>query len=144
MARNEIFISAAPRQVWEILADPRSYAHWVFGSREIEAADPHTAAAGHGGAARAGPGGRRDPGPPLRGEGPARRLISLLAGPLVHGAIGLRNVESLTRREELAEGTTPRAHGRLSRRGEQGSVPPVRARGQRLASAQPRATDGGR
>jgi uncharacterized protein YndB with AHSA1/START domain len=41
MARNEIFISAPPREVFELLADPRTYGHWVVGSREIHAADAH-------------------------------------------------------------------------------------------------------
>lgn len=39
MARNEIFISAAPRAVFALLADPRTYGEWVVGSRKIHAAD---------------------------------------------------------------------------------------------------------
>ena len=39
MARNEIFISAPVEDVFELLADPRAYARWVVGSREIRAAD---------------------------------------------------------------------------------------------------------
>lgn len=40
MARNEIFIAAAPQKVFELLSDPRTYSYWVVGSREIRAADP--------------------------------------------------------------------------------------------------------
>jgi uncharacterized protein YndB with AHSA1/START domain len=39
VARNEIFISASPREVFELLSDPRTYEHWVPGSRLIRAAD---------------------------------------------------------------------------------------------------------
>jgi uncharacterized protein YndB with AHSA1/START domain len=40
MARNEIFISASPQIVFDLLGDPRVYSEWVVGSREIRAADP--------------------------------------------------------------------------------------------------------
>lgn len=40
MARTEIFISAPPKRVFELLSDPSTYAEWVVGSREIHAADP--------------------------------------------------------------------------------------------------------
>jgi hypothetical protein len=46
MARNEIFISAPAEDVFELLADPRTYAIWVVGSREIRAADEHWPAPG--------------------------------------------------------------------------------------------------
>jgi uncharacterized protein YndB with AHSA1/START domain len=46
MARNEIFIEAAPAAVFSVLSDPRSYGEWVVGSREIRAADPDWPAAG--------------------------------------------------------------------------------------------------
>ncbi len=46
MARNEIFISAPVADVFELLADPRTYATWVVGSREIRAADRHWPAPG--------------------------------------------------------------------------------------------------
>jgi uncharacterized protein YndB with AHSA1/START domain len=41
VARNEIFIAASPQKVFELLSDPRTYAYWVVGSREIRAADPN-------------------------------------------------------------------------------------------------------
>ncbi|HJS93677.1 MAG TPA: SRPBCC family protein [Solirubrobacteraceae bacterium] len=46
MARNDIFISAPVEDVFELLADPRAYATWVVGSREIRAADRHWPAPG--------------------------------------------------------------------------------------------------
>lgn len=39
MARNEAYIDAPVGAVFEILADPRTYAIWVVGSRTIRAAD---------------------------------------------------------------------------------------------------------
>src|SRR5215207_10106360 len=46
VARNEVFISARPDAVFEVLGDPRTYGEWVFGSREIRAADEHWPAPG--------------------------------------------------------------------------------------------------
>ena len=39
MASNRIFIAVPPTGVFDVLADPRTYAEWVVGSREIRAAD---------------------------------------------------------------------------------------------------------
>ncbi len=39
-------ISAPPERVWEVLADPDNYAHWVVGSRDIRDADPGFPAVG--------------------------------------------------------------------------------------------------
>lgn len=41
MARDEIFVAAPPRAVFELLSDPRTYSRWVPGSRAIRAADGH-------------------------------------------------------------------------------------------------------
>jgi uncharacterized protein YndB with AHSA1/START domain len=40
MAHNEIDVDAPPASVYAVLADPRSFARWVVGSREIRRADP--------------------------------------------------------------------------------------------------------
>jgi len=40
MAHNEIDIGAPPERVFAILSEPRSFARWVVGSREIRRADP--------------------------------------------------------------------------------------------------------
>src|SRR5215218_2027554 len=39
MARNEHLVHASPEAVFDVLADPRSYAFWVVGSEEIRDAD---------------------------------------------------------------------------------------------------------
>lgn len=39
MAHNEMTTHAAPDAVFAVLADPRSFARWVVGSRKIRAAD---------------------------------------------------------------------------------------------------------
>lgn len=39
MARNEHLVRASPAAVFDVLADPRSYAYWVVGSQEIRDAD---------------------------------------------------------------------------------------------------------
>jgi uncharacterized protein YndB with AHSA1/START domain len=35
MARNETLIAARPEQVFAVLSDPRSYADWVVGSKDV-------------------------------------------------------------------------------------------------------------
>jgi uncharacterized protein YndB with AHSA1/START domain len=39
VAVNERFMSAPPQAVWDALADPEGYRHWVVGSKRIRAAD---------------------------------------------------------------------------------------------------------
>jgi uncharacterized protein YndB with AHSA1/START domain len=46
MAHNEITTHAAPDAVFAVLADPRSFARWVVGSRKVRAADPDWPAPG--------------------------------------------------------------------------------------------------
>ena len=46
MARNEILIHANPEQVFAVLADGRSYGHWVVGSSEIRDVEPGFPAVG--------------------------------------------------------------------------------------------------
>ncbi len=46
MAHNEIHVDASPEAVFAVLADPRSYARWVVGSRRIRSADPDWPARG--------------------------------------------------------------------------------------------------
>ena len=40
MAHNEIYIGVPPEDVFAVLSEPRSFARWVVGSREIRRADP--------------------------------------------------------------------------------------------------------
>jgi uncharacterized protein YndB with AHSA1/START domain len=35
MASNHVYIDAPPEAVWQVLADARSYAHWVVGSSQV-------------------------------------------------------------------------------------------------------------
>jgi uncharacterized protein YndB with AHSA1/START domain len=46
MAVNEIHIDTPPERVFAVLADWRSYGHWVVGSRFVRGADPGFPAAG--------------------------------------------------------------------------------------------------
>ena len=39
MARNEVFISAPPRDVYDLLSNPATYGDWVVGSSEVRHAD---------------------------------------------------------------------------------------------------------
>lgn len=39
MARNDIFISAGPETVFDVLSDPRAYPDWVPGTRAVRTAD---------------------------------------------------------------------------------------------------------
>jgi uncharacterized protein YndB with AHSA1/START domain len=40
MARNVAYFSVPPHRVFAVLSDPRNYAQWVVGSKEIRGADP--------------------------------------------------------------------------------------------------------
>ena len=46
MATNERFMQVPPEAVWDVLADPGSYAYWVVGSKVIRDADPEWPAPG--------------------------------------------------------------------------------------------------
>jgi uncharacterized protein YndB with AHSA1/START domain len=37
---TETYVDASPEAVFEVLADPRSYAHWVVGATRTRSADP--------------------------------------------------------------------------------------------------------
>jgi hypothetical protein len=154
VARNEIFISATPQEVFELLSDARTYSHWVVGSREIHAVDTdwpavdaafdhsvgrrplvirdHTSVAGVLSPvmlelrAKARPFGVARVLFHLQPEGngtrvtmieePANRLLAVMIGPIGHGLIKLRNVETLRRLKDVGEGAIPRPGGRLATR----------------------------
>jgi hypothetical protein len=46
MSLTRCRIDASPRRVFDVLADPRSYAYWVVGSKRIRGADPDWPAVG--------------------------------------------------------------------------------------------------
>ena len=151
MARNQTYIEAPPHEVFDLLADPRSYSYWVVGSRKIRAADPHWPEPGtrfdhqvglpplvladHTQVVKSVPPVRlelRARARPLPSahitmhlqperdgtrvtmiEDMANPALNVLAGPLGHATIHLRNRESLRRLRALAEGRTPRPGGTL-------------------------------
>lgn len=156
MALTEIHAEASPERCFEVLADPRCYAHWAVGSREIKAADSswpakgsmfhHTVAPGlsdHtvveevepnrrlGLRARFRPLGTAlitvtmEPeadGCRLRlKEEPADRLSRLLFNPIADRLLHHRNVVSIERLKELAEGSTPMPAGNLDSEAVDGS-----------------------
>lgn len=40
MSRNHITVNAAPRVVFDVLSDPRTYEHWVVGNKQVRDFDP--------------------------------------------------------------------------------------------------------
>jgi hypothetical protein len=56
MARNEIVIGTTPQRVFDVLADGRSYGHWVVGSSEIRHVEPGFPARGPGSTTRSASG----------------------------------------------------------------------------------------
>ncbi len=46
MAHNEIHVNVPPERVFSVLSEPRSFARWVVGSREVRRADPDWPAVG--------------------------------------------------------------------------------------------------
>jgi uncharacterized protein YndB with AHSA1/START domain len=46
MARAQLAFGASPETVWQVLADPQAYGHWVVGSSEIRGWDPAWPAVG--------------------------------------------------------------------------------------------------
>ena len=46
MATTSIRVQAPPEKVWDVLADPRTFGHWVVGSKDIRRWDPEWPAAG--------------------------------------------------------------------------------------------------
>jgi uncharacterized protein YndB with AHSA1/START domain len=147
MARNDIFIAASVDEVFALLADPPSYADWVFGSRDVLSADEGWPKAGAEFEHQVGVPplviqdrtkvlsaspprqlvlhARARPLPSaritfhLRPEGNGTRvtmiedfengLVNLLARPMGHVAIRLRNRETLRRLKARAEGELLRA-----------------------------------
>lgn len=92
MAHNEITVDAPPEAVFDVLADPRSYARWVVGSRTIRAADPDWPAPGttfdH--TVGVGPLTLADATTVLAAERPHRLEMLVRARPLAVGVVSLR------------------------------------------------------
>lgn len=92
MAHNEITMDAPPEAVFDVLADPRSFARWVVGSRKIRAADPEWPAPGttfdH--AVGIGPFQLADATTVLAAERPHRLEMLVRARPLTVAVVSLR------------------------------------------------------
>jgi len=161
MAVAETYVAAPPERCFGVLSDPRSYAYWVVGSREIRAADPEWPAAGSkfhhtlkGGLgdetvveevepnrrlrlrARARPFGTAFVTVTMRSvnggsvvrieEEPADRLSRLLFNRFLDRLLEARNLRSISRLKELAEGSVPMPRGDLRRSGEgSGGIQPT-------------------
>lgn len=83
MASNQTCVAALPQQVFDVLADGRSYGYWVVGSQEIR--------------------GSRV----VMTEGAAGPLTALVFNPLTHLLVRARSVESLRRLHDVVEGRGP-------------------------------------
>ncbi|HEX2096800.1 MAG TPA: SRPBCC family protein [Solirubrobacterales bacterium] len=164
MAVVETHVDASSRRCFEVLSDPRSYAYWVVGSREIRAADPdwpapgskfhHTVAGGLEDhtvveevepnrrlrlRAKARPFGTafvtvtmndQNGGSLLRlEEEPADRMTKLLFNPVLDRVLHVRNIGSIERLKQLAEGEVPMPAGPLNRSPQEGPSDPVSAGG---------------
>ena len=92
MAHNEIHIDAPPEAVFAVLADPRSFARWVVGSKRIRAADPTWPAAGtsfdH--SVGLGPLSLRDTTSVRHAEPPQRLELLVRARPFTRAFVSLR------------------------------------------------------
>ena len=92
MAHNEIHIDAPPEAVFAVLADPRSFARWVVGSKKIRAADPTWPAAGtsfdH--AVGVGPLSLKDTTSVRQAEPPQRLELLVRARPFTRAVVSLR------------------------------------------------------
>ena len=91
MARNEIFVDRAPEAVFDVLADPFSYEHWVVGSsdiRDVEGDWPDVGATFHHTqfVPRVG---LKDTTSVLESEPPRRLLLCVRARPMVVGEVEL-------------------------------------------------------
>jgi uncharacterized protein YndB with AHSA1/START domain len=92
MAHNEIHVHAAPEAVFAVLADPRSFARWVVGSRKIRRADREWPAAGSSfdHTVGLGPFTLDDRTTVLACERPHRLKLLVRARPLTQAVVSLR------------------------------------------------------
>jgi len=92
MAHNEIDVDAPPAAVFAVLADPRSFARWVVGSREIRRADRQWPAVGSAFDHRVGIGPLTlsDHTEVLDAEPPRRLRLLVKARPLTRAHVLLR------------------------------------------------------
>ena len=92
MATNHTYIAADPEQVWQVLSDPSSYAHWVVGSsrtRHVRGRWPSKGSIfGH--LQGVGPIGLRDTTEVLASERPKRLVLEVRIRPFALGRVDMR------------------------------------------------------
>jgi uncharacterized protein YndB with AHSA1/START domain len=92
MATNHTYVAAAPEAVWEVLADPQSYAHWVVGSsrtRHARGRWPSKGATFHH-TQGFGPFGLRDTTHVIESRRPRRLVLEVRVSPFLVGRVELR------------------------------------------------------
>jgi uncharacterized protein YndB with AHSA1/START domain len=91
MASNHVYIAKPPETVWEVLADPGSYAHWVVGSsktRLVEGSWPARGSVFHH-TQGIGPLGLRDTTEVIESERPSRLVLEIRMRPFLVGRVEL-------------------------------------------------------
>jgi len=91
MASNHVYIAAAHETVWEVLADARSYAHWVVGSsqtRRVEGRWPARGSVFHH-TQGIGPLGLRDTTAVIDAKRPERLVLEVRIRPLLVARVEL-------------------------------------------------------
>jgi uncharacterized protein YndB with AHSA1/START domain len=92
MATNHAYIAASREAVWDVLADPRHYAHWVVGSsqtRHVRGRWPSKGAVfGH--TQGFGPVGLKDTTHVIESRRPSRLVLEVRVTPFLVGRVELR------------------------------------------------------
>lgn len=91
MASNHTYVAAPPQAVWRILAEPRSYAHWVVGSsrtRDFDDRWPEPGTVFHH-TQGVGPLGLRDTTEVIEAREPDRLVLEVRMRPLLVARVEL-------------------------------------------------------
>jgi uncharacterized protein YndB with AHSA1/START domain len=92
MATNHTYVAASPEAVWDVLADPRSYAHWVVGSsqtRHTRGRWPSKGAVFHH-TQGFGPLGLKDTTQVIESRRPRRLVLEVRVSPFLVGRVELQ------------------------------------------------------
>jgi uncharacterized protein YndB with AHSA1/START domain len=91
MASNHVYVDASPEAVWAVLADARSYAHWVVGSSQTRRVDGRWPARGsvfhH--TQGVGPLGLKDTTAVIEAHKPTRLVLEVRIRPLLVARVEL-------------------------------------------------------
>jgi uncharacterized protein YndB with AHSA1/START domain len=92
VATNHTYIAASPDDVWQVLADPAGYAHWVVGSsrtRHVKGRWPNRGSIfGH--VQGVGPVGLRDTTEVVDSQRPSRLVLEIRVRPFLVGRVEMR------------------------------------------------------